>query len=31
MWEAAKSKKTIFGKLRCVFGSPNMDFEENIS
>jgi alkylglycerol monooxygenase len=28
MWEAMKGKKTLFGKLRCIFGAPNMDFEE---
>jgi alkylglycerol monooxygenase len=28
MWEAMKIRKTIFGKLRCILGSPNMDFEE---
>lgn len=28
MWETMKTKKTIFGKLRCVFASPNMEFEE---
>lgn len=30
MWEAMKRKKTLFGKIRCVFGSPNMDFEEKV-
>lgn len=29
-WEAMKLKKTIFGKLRCIFGAPAMDFEEKI-
>ena len=29
-WEAMKSKKTFVGKLRCLFGAPNMDFEEKI-
>ncbi|MDM7924101.1 MAG: sterol desaturase family protein [Pyrinomonadaceae bacterium] len=28
MWNAAKERKTLAGKLRCIFGSPNMDFEE---
>ncbi|HRH42711.1 MAG TPA: sterol desaturase family protein [Pyrinomonadaceae bacterium] len=27
MWEAMKSRQTLFGKLRCIFGSPNMDFK----
>jgi alkylglycerol monooxygenase len=26
MLAAMRTKKTFFGKLRCVFGSPNMDF-----
>ena len=26
MLEAMKKQKTILGKIRCVFGSPNMDF-----
>lgn len=30
MFEVMKSKKTLAGKLRCVFASPNMDFEENL-
>lgn len=30
MWEAMKEKKTLLGKLRCVFASPNMDFDENV-
>lgn len=25
-WTAMKTQKTVRGKLRCVFGSPNMDF-----
>lgn len=29
MWEAMREKKTVLGKLRCIFGAPNMDFEEN--
>lgn len=28
MWEAMKAKRTFWGKLRCVFGAPAMDFEE---
>ncbi len=28
MFEAMKERKTLFGKLRCVFASPNMDFVE---
>jgi hypothetical protein len=28
MFEAMKTKKTFFGKLRCVFGAPAMEFEE---
>jgi sterol desaturase/sphingolipid hydroxylase (fatty acid hydroxylase superfamily) len=28
MFEAMKTKQTFVGKLRCVFASPNMDFEE---
>lgn len=28
MAEAMKSRRTILGKLRCVFGSPNMEFDE---
>lgn len=30
MWEAMKTKKTLWGKLRCVFGAPAMDFEEKV-
>jgi len=30
-WEAMKSKRTIRGKLRCVFGAPSMEFEEKSS
>jgi len=29
-WEAMKTKQTIFGKMRCLFGAPAMDFEEKI-
>ncbi len=29
MFNKMKTKKTLSGKLRCVFASPNMDFEEN--
>ncbi len=28
MWSAMKTRKTFWGKLRCIFGSPNMDFVE---
>jgi alkylglycerol monooxygenase len=28
MFDRIKAKKTLAGKLRCVFASPNMDFEE---
>ena len=30
MFEAMKQKRTFSGKLRCMFGSPDMDFEEKI-
>ncbi len=30
MLAAIKTKQTFLGKIRCVFGSPNMDFEEKI-
>lgn len=30
MWDAMKTKKTLFGKLRCVFGAPAMEFEEKL-
>jgi len=29
-WDAMKTKKTLYGKLRCLFGAPAMDFEEKI-
>ncbi len=29
-WDAMKTKRTIFGKMRCLFGAPAMDFEEKI-
>ena len=29
-WEALKTKKTLSGKLRCLFGAPAMDFEEKV-
>ena len=29
MFAAMREKKTFVGKLRCVFGSPDMDFEES--
>ena len=28
MLEAMKERKTLLGKLRCIFASPNMDFTE---
>lgn len=28
MWDAIKTKKTLTGKMRCVFGLPGMEFEE---
>jgi alkylglycerol monooxygenase len=28
MWLAMKERRTLMGKLRCIFASPNMDFEE---
>lgn len=28
MFEAIREKKTLYGKLRCIFGAPAMDFEE---
>jgi sterol desaturase/sphingolipid hydroxylase (fatty acid hydroxylase superfamily) len=30
MFESMKQKKTFFGKLRCVFGAPGMEFEEKV-
>lgn len=30
MWQAMKERKTLLGKLRCVFASPNMDFVEKV-
>ena len=27
-WAAMRRKRTFFGKLRCVFGAPAMEFEE---
>lgn len=30
MFEAMKTKKTLTGKLRCIFGAPAMEFEEKI-
>ncbi len=29
-WEAMRTKQTIFGKIRCIFGAPAMEFEEKI-
>ena len=31
MLEAMKTKSTLSGKIRCVFGSPNMNYEEKFS
>ena len=31
MFYAIRERKTLRGKLRCVFGSPNMDFDEALS
>ena len=28
MWAAMRERKTFWGKLRCVFGSPDMNFDE---
>jgi hypothetical protein len=28
MFESMRRKKTFLGKLRCVFGAPAMEFEE---
>ena len=30
MFEAMKNKNTLFGKIRCIFGAPAMEFEERI-
>lgn len=30
MFEAMKDKKTLSGKIRCIFGAPAMEFEERI-
>ncbi len=30
MFGAMKTKKTFFGKLRCMFGAPAMEFEEKV-
>ena len=29
-WETLKTKQTFYGKLRCAFGAPAMDFEEKV-
>jgi sterol desaturase/sphingolipid hydroxylase (fatty acid hydroxylase superfamily) len=29
-WAAMRKKRTVRGKLRCVFGAPAMDFEERL-
>jgi alkylglycerol monooxygenase len=31
MAAAMRTRKTLLGKLRCIFASPNMDFEEKLS
>jgi sterol desaturase/sphingolipid hydroxylase (fatty acid hydroxylase superfamily) len=31
MFAAMRERKTLFGKLRCIFASPNMDFVEKKS
>ncbi len=31
MFAAMRERKTLRGKLRCVFGSPNMEFAEAVS
>ena len=28
MFGAMCEKKTLFGKIRCLFGAPDMDFDE---
>ncbi|MBC7899070.1 MAG: hypothetical protein H7070_03370, partial [Saprospiraceae bacterium] len=28
MFEAIKTRRTLYGKLRCILSSPNMNFEE---
>jgi sterol desaturase/sphingolipid hydroxylase (fatty acid hydroxylase superfamily) len=30
MFEAVKQKKTLPGKLRCIFGAPAMEFDEKL-
>ena len=30
MFEAMKTKSSLLGKIRCVFGSPNMEFDEEV-
>ena len=29
-WEAMRNRRTLRGKMRCLFGAPAMDFEENV-
>ncbi|HEY0460468.1 MAG TPA: sterol desaturase family protein [Pyrinomonadaceae bacterium] len=29
-WDAMRAKKTVYGKLRCLFGAPAMDFDEKV-
>jgi hypothetical protein len=28
MWDAVREQPTIWRKLRCIFGSPNMEFRD---
>lgn len=28
MWDVIRQRRTFAGKIRCILGSPNMDFEE---
>lgn len=30
MRAAMKNRNTLFGKMRCIFGSPSMDFNEKL-
>ena len=30
MFEVMKNKNTLFGKIRCIFGAPAMEFDERI-
>ncbi|MDQ6786754.1 MAG: sterol desaturase family protein [Acidobacteriota bacterium] len=29
-WQAMKTRQTLYGKIRCIFGAPAMDFEEKV-